>query len=240
MFQDVHAIHLVVQQVETVGGLLLGLGVQRLLEPPELQWRCAAHANLPPLAPVRRTPNQGPFPLPRSCCPRHTSGTVDPSDTQRGFCQNAEERAATPRRLEAPVPCPVLCRRATPRTPVSDPMVVGRLLPWSPAAFPVFTAGRPPKHHFRGLPRLHSRCGPPACQFTHGDSVSRELRQLGYSPCRLGSYRGVPTTPQAGLAPARTKRFSRRGRIMQVSSTSNHSIALTSSMRLENPSASVG
>ena len=32
---------------------LLGLGVQRLLEPPALWWSCQAHANLPPLGPSR-------------------------------------------------------------------------------------------------------------------------------------------------------------------------------------------
>ena len=38
--EDVRPIHLVVQQIETVGRFLLGLGVQRLLEPPELRWSC--------------------------------------------------------------------------------------------------------------------------------------------------------------------------------------------------------
>src|SRR5262249_60619447 len=60
--QNVCPIHLVVQQVEAIGRVLLGLGVQRLLEPPELRRSCQAHANLPPLDSLRRTPNQGAFP----------------------------------------------------------------------------------------------------------------------------------------------------------------------------------
>ncbi len=60
--QDVRSIHLVVEQVEAIGRFLLGLGVQRLLESPELRWSCQAHANLPPLDSSSRTPNQGAFP----------------------------------------------------------------------------------------------------------------------------------------------------------------------------------
>ena len=211
MLQDVQSGHLIVQEVEAVGRLLLGLGVERLLEPPELLWRCQAHANLPPLSPSRRTSNQGAFPPRRFRCPAGPSGTVRPSDTHRRFSLIREARAATPRHAGAPVLRPVLCRRATPRTPVSDPMVIGRLLPCGPAAFPVFTAGRPSRHHFRGLPRLHSRCGPSACGPTQGGPLSRELRPVGYPSNRHGSYWGAPTIPQAGLAPARTERLSRRG-----------------------------
>jgi len=38
---------------------------------------------------------------------------------------------------------------------------------------------------------------------THGGPMSRGLRQVGYPSCLLGSYWGAPTTPQAGLPPAR-------------------------------------
>ena len=58
---------------------------------------------------------------------------------------------------------------------------------------------------FRGLLGLHSHCGPSTCRPTQGGPLSRELRRVGYPPHRLGSYWGVPTTPQAGLAPARTQ-----------------------------------
>ena len=40
--------------------------------------------------------------------------------------------------------------------------------------------------------------------------MSRGLRPVSCPPDRHGSYWGVPTTPQAGLAPARDQRLSRR------------------------------
>ncbi len=202
--KDVRPRHLVVQQVEAIGRFLLGLGVERLVEPPELRWSCQAHANLPPLGPLTRTPNQGAFP-PDRFRPVSPHGTVRPSDTHRGFRLRAEVRAATPRRDGPPVLRRTLCRRATPHTPVSDPVVIGRLLPRNPAVGPVSTAGRPSRHHFRGLLGLHSRCGPSACRPTQGGPMSRELRQIGCPPCLLGSYWGAPTIPQAGLAPARAQ-----------------------------------
>src|SRR3970282_2424310 len=68
----------------------------------------------------------------------------------------------TPRRVGSPVlPC-VLCRRATPLTPASESMVIGRVLPWTPAAFPVIQAGRLSRLPFRGLLRLYTCCGPSA------------------------------------------------------------------------------
>jgi hypothetical protein len=201
--EDVRPIHLVVQQIETVGRFLLGLGVQRLLEPPELGWSCQAHANLPPLGPSRRTPNQGPFPLHQFCCLVDPGGTVDPSDTQRGFRLKAKVRAATPRRPGSPALRRALCRRATPTTPVSDPAVIGRLLLRDPAAFPVRMAGRRSQRPFRGLLRLHSHCGPSTRRPTHGGPMFRELQRFGCPPRRLGSYRDVPTIPRTGLSPAR-------------------------------------
>ena len=112
-------------------------------------------------------------------------------------------RRATPRRVGSPVlPC-VLCRRATPLTPARKPAVIGRVLTQTPAAFPVIQAGRPSRHHFRGLLRLHTCCGPSACGPTRSGPLSQELRHGSYPSCRLGSYWGVPTTPQTGLAPVR-------------------------------------
>jgi len=63
---------------------------------------------------------------------------------------------------------------------------------------------------FRGLLRLHSRCGPHTRWPAHGGPLSPELRRLGH-PRRLpGSYQGVPTPPCAGLAPAALIHLSRR------------------------------
>jgi hypothetical protein len=191
-------------------GCLLGLGVQYLLESLELRWSYQAHANLPPLASVRHAPNQGPFPPPWLCCPGGPRGTVDPSDSQAGSRPEDGARAATPRRPGSPVLRWALCRRATPPTPASDPVLLGRFLGRRPAAFPVIRAGRRSHLHFRGLRGLHTCCGPSACRSAHGGPMSRGLRRVGYPSRRLGSYWGVPTTPQAGLAPARTQRLSRR------------------------------
>jgi len=177
------------------------------LEPPELVWGCQAHANPPPLDPVRRPPNQGPFPRPRLCCPRVAGGTMGPSDARRGPHPAGGARSATPRRDGPPVLRWPLCRRATPPTPVSDPAVVGRLLGQGPAAFPVLRAGRRSPHAFRGLLGLHTCCGPSARRPAHGGPMSREPRRIGCPLRRHGSYWGVPTTPQAGLPPASVQRL---------------------------------
>ena len=102
-------VHLVVQQVEAIGRFLLGLGVQRLLEPPELRWSCQAHANLPPLGSSRRTPNQGAFPPRRFCCPAGPNGTMRPSDTHRGSRRQSgsESRDPSPRWASRVAPCSV-------------------------------------------------------------------------------------------------------------------------------------
>jgi hypothetical protein len=64
-FQDVATVHLVVQQVEAIAGRSLRFGMQRLLEFPNLRWRCEAHANLLVLTPLRTLVlNSGPFPPP--------------------------------------------------------------------------------------------------------------------------------------------------------------------------------
>ena len=190
-----------------LGPDLLGRGVQRLVEPPERWWGLQALANPPPLNSLRRPPNQGPFPPRGLCCPPGPSGTMGPSDARRGPPPCEGTRGATPRRDGPPVLRWTLCRRATPPTPVSDPAVLGRLLGQDPAAFPVLRAGRRSRHAFRGLLGLHTCCGPSACRPTHGGPLSREPRRMGYPLRRHGSYWGVPTPPQAGLAPASVQRL---------------------------------
>jgi len=68
---------------------LLGLGVQRLLEPPALWWSCQAHANLPPLGPSRPTPNQS-----------RPSGIPSP----RVVLSRGSQRYCGPLRLPGPPP----------------------------------------------------------------------------------------------------------------------------------------
>jgi hypothetical protein len=96
-----------------------------------------------------------------------------------------------------------LCRRATPTTPVSDPVVIGRFRLRNPAAFPVQMAGRRSHRPFRGLLGLHSHCGPSTRRPTLGGPMFRELQRFGCPPRRLGSYRDVPTISRTGLSPAR-------------------------------------
>ena len=54
--QHVRAVHLVVQQVETIVGRPLRFRVQRLLQLPNLRWSFQAHANLPALGRFGRCP----------------------------------------------------------------------------------------------------------------------------------------------------------------------------------------
>jgi hypothetical protein len=96
-----------------------------------------------------------------------------------------------------------LCRRATPTTPVSDPVLIARFRVRNPAAFPVQMADRRSQRPFRGLLGLYSRCGPSTRRPTLGGPMFRELQRFGYPPRRLGSYRDVPTISRAGLSPAR-------------------------------------
>jgi hypothetical protein len=114
-------------------------------------------------------------------------------------------RAATPRRTGPPVLRRALCRCAAPPTPVSDRVVIGRLLPaiQRPSLFGWQVGAHGcPFGACSGFTRVAARqlADPP-----HGGPMSRGLRQVGCPSRRLGSYRGVPTIPQAGLAPARAR-----------------------------------
>jgi hypothetical protein len=60
--QNVATVHLVIQQIEAIARRFLRFGMQRLLEFPNLIWRCQAHANLPALMLFRTSVlNSGPF-----------------------------------------------------------------------------------------------------------------------------------------------------------------------------------
>jgi len=141
----------------------LGLGIQRLVEPPELRTGCQAHANSPPLDSLRRTPNQGPFPPPAFT---GFPGTMRPSDSCRRLTLLAH-------RGRSPVLRPDACLRAAPSTPASGLVLSGRLLGPAPAAFAVLMAAQRSHLGFRGLLRLHTRCGPHACQPAYADSCPR-------------------------------------------------------------------
>src|ERR1017187_7862495 len=56
------------------------------------------------------------------------------------------------------------------------------------AAFPVQRAGRHPRLHFRGLLKLHSRCGLPDCLPAYSGRLSRGSDPASYPTEPLGSY----------------------------------------------------
>src|SRR5207247_9384524 len=78
--EDVFTPHFVIQAVEPSRRFLLGLHVQRPLEPPNLFRSYQAHANLLASARSSAPPNQGSFPPP--ALPRFI-GRMSPSDVCR-------------------------------------------------------------------------------------------------------------------------------------------------------------
>jgi hypothetical protein len=94
------------------------------------------------------------------------------------------------------------CVRAAPTTPASRTPLTCRCIEWSSAAFVYGDETRRSHQRFRGLLRLHSRCGPHACWPAQSGPVSPGLRWIGHPPHLPGSYQGVPTPPWTGLSPA--------------------------------------
>jgi len=92
----------------------------------------------------------------------------------------------------------VLCTHAAPTTPVDRRWASVDSSPTSSAAFPVSGMGQRPRHKYRGLLRLHSRCGLRACSTSFQGPLSQgfavavtRLPSLGFSA--PDSYRGVST-----------------------------------------------
>jgi hypothetical protein len=104
--------------------------------------------------------------------------------------------------------------RAAPTTPVDRDGCPRRLLPHRTAAFPVIQAGRRPQLHFRGLLRIHSRCGPRLRSKGHALLCPRGSGNPGCSDHLPGSYRVEPTTPPAELSSAGNQRL--RGALNMV------------------------
>ena len=93
------------------------------------------------------------------------------------------------------------CAHAAPTTPAGDDELCGRLLPHHPAAFPIWQEGRLQQGTFEacsGFTRVA------ACTLVYlaipgvSGGFSRTVTRIDCS----GDYRGVPTTPRAGLPPA--------------------------------------
>ena len=115
----------------------------------------------------------------------------------------SESRAPSPRWGSRLTPCSVSTCHAP--YPGERSRLHWSVAPAQSSGLPCFQGRSALTISFRGLLGLHAHCGPSTCRPTHGGPLSRELRRVGYPPHRLGSYWGVPTTPQAGLAPARTQ-----------------------------------
>src|SRR5205823_7518002 len=94
------------------------------------------------------------------------------------------------------------CVRTAPTTPASRTTLTCRWIESSSAAFVYGDETRRSHYRFRGLLRLHSRCGPHACWPAQSGRLSPGLRWVSHPPHLPGSYQGVPTTPWAGLSPA--------------------------------------
>ena len=210
MGEDVLPPHLVIQQMEPIGRFLLGLDVQRLLEPPELRWSCQAHANLPPLGSFETHPEPGRLPSPPVRCPA-VQRYYAPLRPLAASPSLRRRRAATPGARDGPpVLRPALCRRATPPTPASDrPSLVG-CIRRDPSGLPCYSgrlgARDLPFEACSGFTRVAARqlADPPMAGL-----CPRELQRVGHPPRCPGSYWGVPTTPRAGLSPARALHLSR-------------------------------
>src|SRR3954470_8856225 len=85
-------------------------------------------------------------------------------------------------------------RHAAPTTPMDRNGCTCRLLPHPTRAFPGIQAGRRPSLHFRGLLRLHSRCGLPDCSTAQRRPWSRGFDPAGCPAVPLVSYQSLPTT----------------------------------------------
>ena len=75
-----------------------------------------------------------------------------------------------------------------------------RLHPRSASAFPDYWAGRHPRLSFRGLLKVHSRCGPSGCKSPIGIHLSPELQQEGLPISLSGCYRDEPIISRAELS----------------------------------------
>ena len=130
--QDVLPLHLVVQGVEPVRRLLLGLRVQLPLEPPELSRGLPGSRQSPAPPLVRAHPEPGPLPstgitrLPRYYGPLRRLPRPSPDADRAGSPRPPRQvsRVASHR-----------CVRAAPTTPASRAIFIGRFLRSPPAAF---------------------------------------------------------------------------------------------------------
>ncbi len=131
---------------------------------------------------------------------------MSPSDSCRGPALKAGCPSSSGHPDRSPTFRAVPCVLAAPTTPAGGPVRFGSpgLLP---AAFAIWREARRPRFSFRGLLRLHSRCGPYTCQPALSGLHAPGLRRVGRPSRRPGCYRGVPTTPRAGLTPAGTSQL---------------------------------
>ncbi len=135
----------------------------------------------------------------RYCAPLRRPPRLPPSG-------GSEDRDPSPRWASRVAPCSMSTCHA--HYPGERPRHRRSVTPTRSSGLPCFEGRSALTIFFRGLLGLHSRCGPSTRRPTLGGPLSRELQRVGCPPRRLGSYRGEPTTPQAGLTPARTQHLS--------------------------------
>ena len=197
-FQDVPAIHLVVQPVEPIPRRSLRFGMQRRPEFLNLRWRCEAHANLPALVPLGTLVlNSGPFPPPELpgfggttglsatpidlACPSRASSRRSRASVVRGFpCCRCLPCA------DMPLPLPRWDRRVRSLAGRPIPAVSlfaddGGLPRYDGGSAPTLSLSRPAQHSLalRPVHSLHRRA-------VH---LSRRLRRFRYLHRRSDSFR---------------------------------------------------
>ena len=182
MIKDVLPIYLVVQKVEAKPRLRLRLEIQLSLEVPDLIWCFQAQCQSPHLTSVESTPEARPLPsilFPGNLWYYEPLRLPPGPTTQcRPLGLRPPPRTGLPRcprcHTNVPPPLPRWIRQV--RASVSSLPV---------KAFPVLQAGRHPQLHFRGLLRVHSRCGPLARSPTHGGFCLRASAFKVTLACRL-------------------------------------------------------
>jgi hypothetical protein len=155
----------------------------------------------------RSTQNQGSFPPP--ALPGF-SGTMNPSDARSGRLP-AEPLRISDSLASAGLPCcDALCVDVPPPLPRRVVRTLDDCTPPDTAAFPALWPGRHSHLLFRGLLRVHSRCGPPICSPPYEDSCpgGSTIPVTRRPPAR--SYEAESSIASAGLPPARTRHLSRR------------------------------
>jgi hypothetical protein len=152
--QNVFAMDLVVEQVETKRRFRLRFAIQLLLKTPDIIWCCQAHRQSPILVPVTSAPEVRVLPSVGITRPHRYH---DPVRLPLRAVANCDVGDAISTRCGSPP----ITRNTFPACrahyPGGSRRVLMSVASLSRAAFPESQTGRHPQFHFRGLLRLHLR-----------------------------------------------------------------------------------